>query len=364
MLKWPSGDTMPEITLGKLAEQLGAELVGGKPEQTVSGLAGLSEAGAADLTFLANPAYRNLLAASKAGAAVVAKDIADAPMPLLRVDNPDLAFAKASILIMPPPAPPAPGIHPAAVVSASATVGKNVSIGAGAVVEAGAAIGDNCVLFPQSYVGHESVLGPNCLLYPGVKILHRVTVGARCIFQAGAVVGSDGFGYAWTGRGYFKIPQVGTVVIEDDVELGANTCVDRARFGETRIGMGTKLDNLVQIAHNVKLGPCCAFAAQVGIAGSAKIGAGVQMGGQAAAVGHITIGDGITVIGKSGISKSIPGREAGVPKDQLTWIDAPAKPLGDHLKERQNLKAVGRLRKTVKELEARLAKLEAMEHGG
>ncbi len=349
---------MPEITLARLAEHLGAVLSGGDPELTVSRLAGLADAGPGDLTFLANPAYRHLLAASKAGAAIVGKDVSDAPVPILKVDNPDLAFAKAAVLVAPPPPPPAPGIHPSAVISPEARLGKDVSVGALAVVEAGAVIGDRTVLYPQTYVGVDSVLGADCLLYPGVRVYHRVTVGARCIFHAGAVIGSDGFGYAWTGRGYFKIPQVGVVVIEDDVELGANTCVDRARFGETRIGMGTKLDNLVQIAHNVKLGPMCAFAAQVGIAGSASVGAGVQMGGQSAMVGHITVGDGLTILGQSAVSKSIPGREAGVDKDRLIWVDSPAKPMKEQLKEWQNLKALGRLRKTVKDLEERLAKLE------
>lgn len=347
-----------EITLGQLAEQLGAVLEGGSPSDTVSRLAGLSEAEPGDLTFFANKSYRDQLVTSKATAAVVAPDTGPAPMALLKVDNPDLAFAKASLLISPPPAKPMPGIHPTAVIDPSASIGAGVFIGACAVVEEGAVIGDGCTLHPQTYVGPGSVLGKDCLLYPGVKIYHQVTIGARCIFHAGAVIGSDGFGYAWTGRGYFKIPQVGTVVIEDDVELGANTCVDRARFGETRIGMGTKLDNMVQIAHNVKLGPFCAFAAQVGIAGSATFGSGVQMGGHAASVGHIKIGDGVTILGMSAVSKSIPGRESGVDKDRLMWVDVPAKPMKEQLEEWRNIKHLGRLRKTVKELEERLRNLE------
>lgn len=355
---------MSEITLAQLAQRLNATLVGGDPERKVGRLAGLSEAGPGDLTFLANPAYRHLLAQSKAEAAIVRRDVDAQPMALLQVDNPDLAFAQAALLIAPPPPPPPPGIHPAAIVAEGARIGKDVSIGALAVVEAGADIGDGCVLYPQAYVGVDSVLGRECILYPGVKIYHQVTIGARCIFHAGAVIGSDGFGYAWTGRGYFKIPQVGTVVVEDDVEIGANACVDRARFGETRIGRGVKLDNLVQIAHNVKLGPCCAFAAQVGIAGSATIGAGVQMGGQSAVVGHLTVGDGLTIVGQSAITKSIPGREAGVEKERLTWIDSPAKPMREQLEEWRNLKALGRLRKTVKELEARMGTLEKNSRDG
>lgn len=349
---------MAEITLGALAEHLGATLENGNPDTVVSRLASLDEAGPGDLTFLANPAYKKALASSKATAAVVAPDTEPVAAALLKTANPDLAFAKASLLISPPPPRPAPGIHPSAVVSDKARIGKDVHIGACAVVEDDAVIGDRCVLMPQTYVGNGTTLGEDCLLYPGVRIYHLVTIGRRCIFHAGAVIGSDGFGYAWTGQGYFKVPQVGTVVIEDDVELGANVCVDRARFGETRIGMGTKLDNLVQIAHNVKLGPMCAFAAQVGIAGSARVGMGVQMGGQAAIVGHVQVGDGITIVGKSGISKSIPGRESGVDKEKLIWIDSPAKPMRDQLEEWRNIKAIGRLRKTVKELEDEIRKLQ------
>ncbi|MDR1519724.1 MAG: UDP-3-O-(3-hydroxymyristoyl)glucosamine N-acyltransferase [Planctomycetota bacterium] len=351
---------MPEIALGQLAEKLGARLLRGNPERRVGRLAGLMEAESGDLSFLANPAYQKFLAVTRAGAALVGPAIsADAsPAALLQVDNPDLAFAQAALLISPPPPPPPPGIHPAAVVSGQASLGRDVAIGAGAVVEDGAAIGDRTILFPQTYVGAGARLGEDCLLYPGVKIYHGVSVGSRCIFHAGAVVGSDGFGYAWTGKGYFKIPQVGTVAIEDEVEIGANACVDRARFGETRIGRGTKLDNLVQIAHNVKLGPCCAFAAQVGVAGSASIGAGVQMGGQAAAAGHINLGDGLTILGKSAASKSIPGREAGMGAEKLVWFGIPAKPMPEYLDEMRNLKALGRLRRMMKTLEARIRELE------
>lgn len=352
---------MAQISLGQLAQKIGAAIVHGNPDAQITGLAGLAEAGPGQLTFLANPAYRGLLAACKAEAVIVGKDIADneSPAALLRTDNPDLAFAQAAALVMPPPPHPvAPGVHPTAVVSPEAKLGTDVCIGACAVVEAGAVIGDRTVVYPQAYIGPGTAIGTDCLLYAGVKIYHQVTIGNRCIFHAGCVVGSDGFGYAWTGRGYYKIPQVGTVVIEDDVELGANVTVDRARFGQTRIGMGTKLDNLVQIAHNVKLGPCCAFAAQVGIAGSATIGAGVQMGGQSAVVGHLKVGDGITIVGQSAVSKSIPGRESGADKERLVWIDTPAMPMKEFLKEKQNLKSLGSLKKKIRELEARIAHME------
>ncbi|MCC8167497.1 MAG: UDP-3-O-(3-hydroxymyristoyl)glucosamine N-acyltransferase [Planctomycetes bacterium] len=352
---------MAEMTLRAVAEAIGAELVGGDPDAVVSNLASLSEAGPGDVTFLANKAYAAQLAATKATAAVVAKDTEPVAAALLRVDNPDLGFAKVALLLKPPPARPAAGIHPTAVVAKTATIGDNVSIGAGTVVEDGAVVGSGTVLMPQVYIGAGSVIGDDCLFYPGVRVYHQVTIGSRCIFHAGAVIGSDGFGYAWTGQGYFKIPQVGTVVIEDEVELGANVTVDRARFGETRIGRGTKLDNLVQIAHNVKLGPCCAFAAQVGIAGSAEIGAGVQMGGQAAVVGHVKVGSGLTIVGQSGVSKSVPGRESGAPADRLVWIDSPAKPMREQLEEWRNIKSLGKVRKQIKDMEQRLKRIEEEE---
>lgn len=358
---------MPEITLGRLAEHLGAVLTNGAAEDRVGRLAALADAGPGDLTFLANPRYRSQLAGCRAGAVVVSRDIADqeATVALLKTDNPDLAFAQASLLLCPPPPLPQ-GRHPTAVVAPDAKLGDNVAVGAGTVVEAGAEIGAGTVLYPQVYVGAGSKIGSGCCVYPGVVLYHQVTVGDRCIIHAGAVIGSDGFGFAWTGKNYAKIPQVGTVVIENDVEIGANTCIDRARFGETRISAGTKLDNLIQIAHNVKIGPLCAFAAQVGIAGSAEVGAGVQMGGQAAVVGHIKVGSGLTIVGQSAISKSIPGREAGVGKERLTWIDSPAQPLREHLEEARNLKALGKLRQTVRELEQRLSLLEGEkeDHGG
>lgn len=355
---------MPEKTLGELAEYLGATLANGKPDQKVGKLAGLAEAGAGELSFLSNPAYKDLLATTRAEAVVVSREVTDAPTAILRVDNPDMAFGQAALLLNPPPPRAEPGIHPAAVIGKNVKLGEGVWVGPGAVIADGAVVGDRTRIYPQAYVGTESRIGTDCILYPHVTVYHRVTIGDRCIVHAGAVIGSDGFGYAWTGAEYYKIPQVGTVVLEDGVEIGANTTVDRARFGETRIGAGTKLDNLIQIAHNVKVGAMCAFAAQVGIAGSATIGNGVQMGGQAAVVGHIRVGDRITLVGQAAAIKNIPGAETGVDKSELTWVGSPAVPMRDQLKEWQNLKSVARLRKTVKELEARLANVEKRNNDG
>ena len=350
---------MTELTAGELAKQIGAVVISGSPEVRVRRPAGLAEAGEGDLSFLANPKYAGLLATTKASVVIVGKGAGEAACVLLEAENPDLAFAKAVILLNPPPPHPVSGIHPSAVVHASAKIGNNVSIGAGAVIEAGVEIASDTVIYPQVYIGSGCRIGAGCVFYPRVTVYHQVTIGSRCIFHAGAVIGSDGFGYAWTGKGYFKIPQVGTVIISDDVEIGANACIDRARFGETVIGPGCKLDNLVQIAHNVKLGAFCAFAAQTGIAGSATIGNGVQMGGQAAAVGHITVGDGITLLGQSAVSKNISQDKDG--KSKKIWVGTPAKPMEEQLKEWQNIKALGRLRNTVRNLEKRITELEKQE---
>ncbi len=355
---------MAEVTLNELAARLGAKVIKGDPGIRISGVSSLSEAGPNDVSFLANANYKDLLKTTKAAAVIVGPGITESPAALIEAEKPDLAFAKAAEHILPPAPRPAPGIHPTAIIGQNVTLGKDVSIGAGSFIADGASIGDRTILYPQTYVGYETKIGEDCLIYPKATFYHRVTVGSRCIIHAGAVIGSDGFGFAWTGSSYYKIVQAGTVVIEDDVEIGANTCIDRARFGETRIGAGTKLDNLIQIAHNVKIGRLCAFAAQVGIAGSATEGNGVLMGGQSAVLGHITVGDQLTIVGQSAVSKNVPGAESGVDKNSLIWVDSPAKPMREQLKEWQNLKALGTLRKTVKTLEARLTELEKKKNDG
>ncbi|MCC8179545.1 MAG: UDP-3-O-(3-hydroxymyristoyl)glucosamine N-acyltransferase [Planctomycetes bacterium] len=354
---------MATTTLGKLADHIGAVLENGDPDYALSGMAGLEDAGPGDLTFLSNLKYEKYLAVSKAGAAVVGKNAGSAPIPLLRVDNPDLAFAKAAELLLPAPPMPQPGIHPTAVIASTAVVGKNVSIGPYVVVEDGAAIGDDTIVFPHCHIGIETTVGAGCILYHNVTLYHRVSIGSRCILHAGAVIGSDGFGFAWTGKGYYKIPQAGTVVIEDDVEIGANTTVDRARFGETRIMTGTKLDNQVQVAHNVRIGPMCVLAAQAGIAGSAKLGAGVQMGGQTGVNGHIRVGDGVIVATRSAVPKTWPGREADVSGKDLIVAGFIGMPMDEYTKQQHHIKSLEKMRKKFKEMEQRIAQLEGEKDG-
>lgn len=319
----------------------------------VCGLASLAEAGAGDLSFLANPRYEHLMAASRAAAVIVAPEWqgAHACRCLIRCANPDKAFAALTALFAPPPVVRPPGVHPSAVVAPTAVLGGDVHVGPCSVIEAGARIGDRTVIEAQCYIGPEAVVGCDGHLYPQVAIRERCRVGDRFIAHCGAVVGSDGFGYNVELRGgrpaVVKIPQIGIVEIGDDVELGANVTVDRARFGRTRIGNQVKIDNLVQIAHNVRIGDCTGIVAQAGIAGSSQIGSGVMIWAQAGVAGHLVVGDRAQVGPQSGISKDVPPGEfvigsPGVSKRE--YVAAVALP-----------RAVAKLKERVAELETRLA---------
>ncbi|HLW34398.1 MAG TPA: UDP-3-O-(3-hydroxymyristoyl)glucosamine N-acyltransferase, partial [Chthoniobacterales bacterium] len=213
-----------------------------------------------------------------------------------------------------------PGIHPTAAIDPSAKLGNDVSIQPHAVIEAGTRVGDKSVIGAGSYVGRESVIGESCLIYPNVTIRERTTIGARVIIHSGAVIGADGFGFEMVGGQYQKIPQLGIVQIDDDVEIGANTTIDRARFGRTWIQEGVKIDNLVQIAHNVILGKNSIIAAQTGISGSTRVGENVKMAGQVGVIGHLTIENDTIIAAQSGISKDLPGG---------AWFGSPAVPLAD-----------------------------------
>ncbi|HVE38933.1 MAG TPA: UDP-3-O-(3-hydroxymyristoyl)glucosamine N-acyltransferase [Planctomycetota bacterium] len=293
-----------DVTLDELARLVGGTVTG-DGKTVIRSVNGIKEAGPGDITFLANSKYAPLLSSTKASAVIVA-DGSSAPIPTLTCKNPDLAFGRVAEHLSGAAWRPAPGVHPAAVVAATAKLGKNVSIGAGTVIEDQAVVGDNSVLYPQVYVGRETSIGPDALIYPQVVIRERCQVGARVILHSGTVVGADGFGYATDKGVHHKIPQVGIVVIEDDVELGANVTVDRARFGRTVIGKGTKIDNLVQIGHNVVLGRGCLLVSQSGIAGSTKVGNYVVMAGQAGLIGHLEVGDGAIITAQSGVTKDVP----------------------------------------------------------
>lgn len=294
-----------EKTLQELAALVDGAVIG-DGQTVIAGISGIREARRGDITFIANRKYAHLLSACAASAVVIGEDVADPLLPAIKVKNPDWAFAKIVDAFAPPSPRLAPGIHPTAVVSKSARLGRGVTVGAHSIVEDEAIIGDGTVIYPQAYIGHWASVGAECLIYPQVVIRERCIVGDRCIIHSGTVIGSDGFGFSTVAGVHQKIPQIGIVEIEDDVEIGSNVSVDRARFGRTRIGKGTKIDNLVQVAHNVEIGPNCFIVAQAGIAGSSRVGRNVILAGQAGVDGHRTIGDNVVVAAKAGVTKDIP----------------------------------------------------------
>ena len=292
------------MTLAALATALGCHL-DGDGAVPIRGVATLDQAGPGDLTFLTNPRYAHLLGSTRASAVIVGPDVTDAPCALLRCDEPYVALARALALLLPDERPAA-GVHPTAVVAADAAVDPSASIGPYAVVEARARIGARSVLGPHVVVGAGTTIGEDSWLHAHVTVREGCRLGARCVVQNGAVIGSDGFGFATSRAGvHVKIPQRGPVVIEDDVEIGAHTTIDRPAVGETRIGAGSKIDNLVQIAHGVVVGRGSLLAAQVGIAGSTRLGAYVTLGGQVGVAGHITLGDRVKAVGQTGITGSL-----------------------------------------------------------
>ena len=294
------------ITLGDLAEYVSGTLYG-DVSVSVTGVAGIDEASKGDLTFLNNDRYRNRLATCQATVVIVPNGMkVEGTLASIEVENPSLAFTRAIELFQQQLPSPAVGIHERACVATTAVLGEGVTVSAFAVIEEHAAVGDRTLIYPGVYVGHEAKIGEDCTLFPGSFVGARVVLGNRVILQPGAVVGSDGFGYLELDGLPVKVPQTGIVELADDVEIGAGTTIDRARFDATRLARGVKLDNLVQIAHNVKIGEGTCIAAQSGVAGSTQIGQGVLLGGQVGIVGHLTIGDGVRLAAKAGVSRNVP----------------------------------------------------------
>lgn len=345
-------------TLAELAARVGGQVVGdgATPIERVSAL---EEAGPGDLSFFSNKKYRKAFEATRASAVVVEPDVEDPPpgKALLKARNAYLAFAKISTLFH-PPREAVPEVAPEAFVHPSATVDPSAEVMPLAYVGPEAVVGARTILFPGVVIGERARIGDDCILYANVVLRERCVVGNRCILQPGCIVGADGFGFAFDPEGedgsgprHYKLPQVGNVVIEDDVELGANSCVDRAITGRsTVIGRGTKIDNLVQIGHHVQVGPLTILCGQVGIAGSTRIGSGAILGGQVGLVGHIEIGDGAKLGAQSGVMNDVPAGE--------TWSGYPAEP---HMRWLRNLAALQKLPellKQVRRLEQELAKLK------
>jgi UDP-3-O-[3-hydroxymyristoyl] glucosamine N-acyltransferase len=296
------------VRLGELAAQLGGRPVEGDPDFEVTGVASLDEGGPGDLGFLRSPRHGAGLAGSRIGALVAPPGADAAGRPTIRSVSPNLDFARAAALLRPAPRP-APGVHPRAVVDPSACVDPSASVGPCAVVGARSRVGPRSVLHANVTVGDDVELGADCVLHPCVVLRERVRIGDRVILQPGVVVGGDGFGYEWNERGeHEKVPQVGTVVIGDDVEIGANTTVDRARLGATRIGRGVKIDNLVQIGHNCVIGDHSVVVAQSGLAGSSTLGERVIVMAQAGVANHATVGAGSFLGVRAGVVQDLPPR--------------------------------------------------------
>ena len=344
-----------KMTVGEIAARLGAT-VDGNPGARIEHLAGIREAGEGDISFVSNPKYAHSAAETRATAVIVSPDwTRPCPASLIRIKNPDKAFSEVAQWFAPPPVSFKPGIHPTAVIAADAVIGPDSYIGPHVVIESGARIGARCVLIAGCYLGHGVQVGDDCRFFPNVTIREHCTIGSRVILHNGVVIGSDGFGYIQEGVARRKIPQIGIVILGDDVEIGANTTVDRARFGRTRIGNGVKIDNLVQIAHNVTIGDNAVLIAQVGIAGSSSIGERSILAGQVGVAGHVVIGPDIIVGAQSGVNKDIPAR--GI------YLGSPAVPFEKASKLIAHMSRLPEFKEHVASIENRLAALEKKAAG-
>jgi len=303
--------------MGKTLEEIASSLdcaYEGDGATSIEGVAGIREAKKGDITFVANPKYLKELRGTSASAVVAATGVDTAGLPVIRAENPYFAFSRI-VRMFAPVKETVPGVHQGANVCEGAVIGEGASVYPNAFVEKGAHIGARSIIYPGAYVGEGSTVGEDCTIYPNVVIRDGVRIGDRVIIHGGTVVGADGFGYATDKGIHHKIPQIGGVLIEDDVELGANVTVDRGALGDTVIKRGSKIDNLVMIAHNVVIGEGSIIVAQAGISGSTVLGHHVVLAGQVGLVGHLNIGDGVQVGAKSGVSRDLEAWQAysGIP---------------------------------------------------
>ncbi len=338
------------VSLAQIAKWVDG-VVRGDASTRISGVAGVAEAGPDQITWLAHEKYAPQLRTSKAGAVLVHEHFGETPMPAVMCRNPATAMITILGRFAPPVPRPAVGIHPTAIVASSAQIGSNVAVGPHVVIGPKARIADGCVLHANVYVGEETVLGRDCELWTGVVIRERCTLGERVVVHPNAVIGADGFGYHFMDGRHVKIPQIGTVIVEDDVEIGANSCIDRAKCGATVIGRGTKIDNLVQVAHNVQIGPDCMIVAQTGIAGSSRLGRLVVVGGQVGIRDHVTLHDGAQVAACAAISKDVP---AGA-----TVIGMPAVEHEEFVRERARVRRLPKMAEQLADLIKRVERLES-----
>ncbi len=337
------------IRLGELAKRLDVPLHGDDSVE-ISGVAGIKEAHAGELTFLGNPKYAPFLVTTKASAIIMPSVPADSSISVLESAQPYLTFVKALKIFSNDRLGIVPGVHPTAVVGKGARFGSDLSIGPHVVIGDDVSLGARSVIMSGCFLGSDVVLGEESFLYPNVVIREGSKLGRRVIIHSGAVVGDDGFGFARDGQNIRKVPQIGNVEIGDDVEIGANSTIDRATTGATRIGSGTRIDNLVMIAHNVQIGRNSFLCAQVGISGSTVVGDEVTLAGQVGLVGHIQIGDRVQVGAQGGVTKSIPA--------DTSVSGYPALPHAQARRIYASMRSLPEMLRTVRDLSRRIAELE------
>lgn len=339
-----------EFSATQIATLVNGTIVG-NGEVTVNTFAKIEEGQPGALSFLANPKYTHYIYETKSSIVLVKNDFQpekEVSTTLIKVEDPYATLAMlldlASKYLNPQPT----GIEQPCFISQDVKVDENSYIGAFAYIGTGVTLGKNVKIYPQAYIGNNVTIGDNCIIYSGVKIYHNCKIGNNCIIHAGAVIGADGFGFAPTENGYNKIPQIGNVILEDNVEIGANTTIDRATMGCTKIKQGAKLDNLIQIAHNVEIGENTVMAAQAGVAGSAKVGKWGMIGGQVGVAGHISIGDKVTIGAQSGIPSNV--------KSNSTLMGYPATDAKDFMRQSVHIRNLGKLIKRIDELENKINK--------
>lgn len=347
------GESLPCHRAGEIAERLGGVLIG-DPNVLLTGFSPADTARPGDLTFAENESYFQRAISSAAAAVLVASDHPPASKVLIRVPNARIAFAQVLPLFFPEPQHP-PGIHPTAVVSPSARVDPSAHVGPFCVVGERVQMGAGVVLLAQVFIGADCVIGDGCRLMPQVTLYPRTVCGRRVMVHAGAVIGADGFGYVFDQGAHRKVPQVGHVVLNDDVEIGALTAIDRAALGATVIGRGTKIDNLVQVGHNVTVGEHSILVAQAGIAGSTKIGNYVTVAGQVGIAGHLRIGDRATIAAQAGVMRDVPEGEK--------WIGAPAQAEWTQKRQWLSIARLPGLQRRLQEVEKRLGIRDARDRG-
>ena len=340
-------------TVGQLADIVGGK-VRGDATVVIRGVADVSEAGPEDATWVYREKYAEKLKSSRAGAVLIPTDFGETPMPAILCEKIEPSVAKLLGAFASPVSRPDAGIHPTAVIHASARIGPNSAIGPHVVIDADVRIGASCVIHAGTFIGRGTTIGDDCFLWPNVVIRDGCRLGNRVSIYPNAVIGADGFGYYFDEGRHNKIPHIGGVILEDDVEIGACTCVDRSKFGYTVVGEGTKIDNQVQVAHNVRIGRHCVLVCQTGIAGSVRIGDYCVFGARAGSLDNLAIGDRVTVAGLAVVDKDIP--------DGLMVSGFPARDHREELRERALVRRLPKLAEQLKDLIHRVEQLEASTH--